>query len=287
MKYNFCYFILSHERADNIQTYKQLKKLNTKYPVFILIDDTDSQQDLYKEKYGDKVIIFNKKEYKTKLNIDMMDNFENMINCVIPRNYCFYIAKRMGFDYFAELDDDYNLIQFRIPDYTKQKLYGKNISNFDNIIDIHLNFLENTPTVSLAFAQGGDYVGGIHSQIIQKQYRRKAMNFIFHKTNRPVKYIGTLNDDVTAYTHWGSIGQIYLTFSHLNVHQPPTQQQKGGLTDAYQDGTYLKTIYSLLPSPRQIKITYHPGMNRIHHLIQWKYVTPCILNQKYKKNEGR
>ena len=122
MKYKFCYFILSHERADNVQTYKQLKQLNTKYPIFIIIDDTDSQQEQYTEKYGDKVIIFNKKEYKTKLNIDMFDNFENRINCVIPRNYCFYIAKRMGFDYFAELDDDY-IIQFN---FEYQTIQNKN-----------------------------------------------------------------------------------------------------------------------------------------------------------------
>lgn len=245
MKYKFCYFILSHERANNVKTWDLLLKKHTKYPIYILIDDEDPQIELYKKNYEDNLLIFNKQEYKEKLKIDMLDNFNNMINCVIPRNYCFYIAKKLGYEYFAELDDDYTLIRLRYPNKNKTSLQSTKIPDLDELVDAHLQFLEKTPTVSLAFAQGGDYIGGVSSTFMKKGFKRKAMNFILHKTSRKVNYIGTLNDDVTAYTHYGSIGQIYLTFTHVCITQETTQSQEGGLTKSYQNGTYLKSIYSL------------------------------------------
>ena len=47
-----------------------------------------------------------------------------------------------------------------------------------------------------------------------------------------------------------SIGGIFLTFCDVSLKQKHTQQNKGGMTDTYnEDGTYLKSFYTVLSNP--------------------------------------
>lgn len=267
-----------------MKTIETLKKLNYKGKWYVVVDDSDDTIYEYIKLFGDKVIIFNKKEVgKT---FDVGDNFPNMKAVVYARNACFEIAKKIGIKYFMQLDDDYSVFNIK---YDK---FGNFISNvkikdFNCIMDSFVDFFITSNFDCLAFAQGGDFIGGGGSQFGQKGFsiKRKAMNTMLCATDKPFQFLGKINEDVNAYVFYGSQGKLFGTVSLVNIEQVQTQKNSGGLTDIYLDsGTFVKSFYSVLYNPSCVRITKmgssHP---RIHHKILWNNAVPKIVNEKYKK----
>ena len=51
MENNFCIFIISHGRPDNVITIKKLKDAGSQLPFFIVIDNEDKHDKNYFDKY--------------------------------------------------------------------------------------------------------------------------------------------------------------------------------------------------------------------------------------------
>lgn len=279
---DFVIFILSHGRPEKIYTLKTLEKAGYTGKYFIIIDDEDKTADLYFNKYKDKVIQFNKLEISKKF--DTCDNFENRKTIVYARNACFEIAEKLGYKYFLQLDDDYTRLSYRID--KKGNFKENNILNFDKVLEIMLEFYKKTYIDCLAFAQGGDFIGGKENDLAKNiKFKRKAMNTLLCCTDRKFNFIGRINEDVNTYVKLGSIGRLFLTLSFISINQKTTQTNSGGMTDVYLDsGTYLKSFYTILISPSSVKLMLMGNKNlRIHHKIIWKNTVPCIIDEKYKK----
>ena len=67
LNYNFCAFILTHGRPDNIITLKSLERTGYTGRVIILIDNEDDSADRYRELYGDMVYEFDKADVATRM----------------------------------------------------------------------------------------------------------------------------------------------------------------------------------------------------------------------------
>lgn len=283
MRSDFAVFILSHGRAHKIPTINTLRKHGYNGKIYIICDDEDTTLDEYFKLYGSAVIVFSKKDAE-KLT-DTADISGNRKIVVYARNMCHSIAESLGLTYFLELDDDY--VELRLRYRKGNKLLSKDIKDLDNVIDLYLEFLETSGACCVCWAQCGDLIGGIKSNVWQKGLTRKAMNAFFCKTNRPFKFYGRINEDTTAYTLDGQRGKLFFTISDIVLNQKPTQQNSGGLTDVYLNlGTYVKSFYSVIFSPSCVKVRRLSGTKyqRIHHLVEWDKCTPQIISDKYKKN---
>lgn len=279
---NFAVFILSHGRADNVITIKTLRNGGYTGDIYIIIDDEDEQEQKYRSLESVKdVIVFDKKK-EIELT-DTADNFKDHRLVVYARNKCHDIAKELKLDYFLELDDDYTGFGIRYAD--DEKLKRANIKNLDLLFDKFIKFLETSNALTVTFAQGGDYIGGVGSKVWRDQLARKAMNCFFCKTDRPFKFSGSTNEDVNAYISYGNKGKLMFTIAQICMDQLQTQSNDGGLTDIYLDnGTYVKSFYSVIHQPQCAKIsTMGNKFRRIHHKILWDKCTPKILNEKWKK----
>lgn len=159
---SFAVFILSHGRANNVITIKTLREIGYTGKIYIIIDNEDSQENEYKKiKNVEDIIVFNKKEEMRYT--DTADNFKDHRLVVYARNKCHSIAKDLGLEYFLELDDDYTGFGIR---YDNQgKLSRKKITKADKLFDAFIDFLEKSNALTVAFAQGGDYIGGIGSKV--------------------------------------------------------------------------------------------------------------------------
>jgi hypothetical protein len=149
-----------------------------------------------------------------------------------------------------------------------------------------LNYYASTNFLSIALAQGGDYIGGSCGMFGKKVFlRRKVMNSFFCATKRPFKFFGKINEDTTAYVRHGEQGRLFGTINQVSLEQGATQQNSGGLTDIYLNfGTYMKSFYSVMWSPSCVKCMMLRSSNpRIHHMVKWKNAVPKILDQKHKK----
>ena len=103
---DFCVFILTHGRPDNVYTYDVIRKKGYDGPVYFILDNEDPTYDKYAENFGaENIIVFDKEEAASKF--DEFDNFKNRKAIVYARNACFDIAKKLGYTYFLQLDDVY------------------------------------------------------------------------------------------------------------------------------------------------------------------------------------
>lgn len=281
---DFCIFILTHGRANNVKTYKTLRRLNCKYPIYFVIDNEDKQANDYYDKYGkDKVIMFDK-QYEAD-NTDEGDNFNDRRAIIYARNACFDIALKLGFKYFIELDDDYEAFYFK---FDEKLNYGeKKIKSIDSIFTHMLQFYKNTNFDTIAFAQNGDYVGGGSGMGKDIKIKRKAMNSFICSTDRPFRFVGRVNEDVNTYVSLGSVGRLFGTINMVTLKQTQTQQSKGGMTELYKDASaHWKPFYTVMYAPSCVKISLMGNTketSRLHHKITWKNAVPKILPETFKK----
>lgn len=286
MENNFAVFILTHGRADNVKTYSTLKKSGYTGKIYIIVDNEDTQIKKYQDKFGvEYVKIFDKKAIAD--SIDEGNNFDNRKVIIHARNASFIIAKELGIKYFIQLDDDYSAFDFRIDTESTENCGAiKPIKNLDLIFNKLLNYYLSIPALSIAFAQGGDFIGGINNGKGSYRFnKRKCMNSFFCSTDREFRFVGAINEDVNTYTTYASRGDLFLTIPFVSITQSATQSNKGGMTDIYAlNGTYVKSFHSVMMQPSSVKASMMNANNkRIHHSIAWKNTTPMIISQVYKK----
>lgn len=224
MRNDFAIFIMSYNRADHITTINLLQKSGYTGRYYVVIGDDDPMIETYKTLYGDHLVIFNKD--KVKEYIDTYDNFDNKVTILYARNACFDIAEQMGLKYFLQFEDDYMSLEYRYPQ--DNKLKTAPVTEFDEVCNAYIEFLENTPVTSVAFAQNGDFIGGAQNSFLKKCVKRKIMNSWFCATDRRFKFSGTLNDDVNTYIGLGKTGTIFLSTKDVSLRQGVTQHNRGG-----------------------------------------------------------
>jgi hypothetical protein len=244
---------------------------------------------MYKKEYGDQVIVFDKK--KAAEMTDAGNNFGKRNSVLFARNQNFVIAKDMGLKYFLQLDDDYSSFGFVVDENGEYATSDVRIDDIDKIINACLSFLENSGAHSVAFGQGGDYIGGGDGKGFEKArdgvFLRKVMNSFFISTERPFQFRGMMNDDVNTFVTLGQTGKLFATILSLRLWQKETQSGVGGLTDMYLEmGTYVKSFYTVMMAPSCTSIVEMGNINkRLHHQISWKNAVPCIIDEKHKKGE--
>jgi hypothetical protein len=294
----FCAFILSHGRAGDISTLRTLARSGYTGDIRIIIDDADPQRAEYERRHPGITHVFSLEEARDIT--DTGDNFtgkrgarfhdsEIQGGVIYARNMCWRIAQRLGYDSFVVLDDDYTEFRHKI-DHLDRYIEGTPGKSVCEILDLDavfaalVRFLRQTQFKTICMAQGGDYIGGVDGSI-WKRPKRKAMNSFVCLTERPFQFIGRVNEDVNAYTHWGARGDLFLTTMRLSLQQRQTQKAKGGMTEIYLDsGTYVKSIYSVIYQPSSVRVAVMMSRYpRIHHQVRWRYTVPKILHTRHRR----
>ena len=219
---DFCIFIISHGRPNDIYTLKTLEKAGCTVPTYIVIDNHDKTADEYLKKYRSQVFIFDKDKYAGM--VDQFDNFNNLRTTTHARNACFDLAMELGYKYFLVLDDDYTEFKMRI-NHKLEHPTGRYliIKNIDNVFYKTLEYFINTNFTSICYSQGGDWFGGETN--FNKKPKRKAMNSFFCSVDRRFWFVSRLNEDVNTYMTLGNQGYVFMTIPFIQLIQKPTQRE--------------------------------------------------------------
>ena len=249
----FAAFILTRGRPDNVITFRTLLRAGYTGPIYFIVDKNDETISKYEEVFGANTI-------------KVVDAHGSLTE---KRNACFDVAEGLGLTHFMQLDDDYYYFGYRFD------TGARKIRNLDRVFEILVNFYDRTPITSIAFAQGGDHIGGFSGI----KLKRKAMNSFLCSPSRRFSFLGNVNEDVNAYTRLGSVGNIFFTFTGLQLDQKDTQSQRGGFTNAYlSNGTYVKSFTSVIYSPSSVRIIMMQSeYKRLHHSVNWKTAIPMIV----------
>lgn len=278
---DFAVFIMVHGRPEKNLTYNTLLKCGYEGEIYLLGDLLDDRSEDYKKIYGKYYIQCDTKEISK--NIDSGDNSGNLNSTLYKSNESFNIAKKLGIKYFCLMCDDYYEFDYMFKDEIKGMKLCRNINK---IFDLVIDFYKKTKVLSIAFAQTGDFIGGIdNGKGVYRFSKRKLMNTFFLSTERIFNFYGRMNEDVTTYTNLGQKGNLFLTIPCFAINQKDTQQSKKGLTELYEDnGTYIKSMFSVIYNPSCVKASMMNAKHkRIHHSIKWINTTPMIIEEKYKK----
>jgi len=283
MHNDFCVFIISHNRAGNVPTADALDRYNYTGDWYIVIDDKNDI-DAYTDEYGEESVVYLDNGGALP-ETDRGDNFEKHDTPLYTRNQLWDLADDLGYKYFLVFDDDYTNIQYR---FDNEFNYNPSTTrDFDAYINSAVKFLESADLDTLCMAQGGDFIGGVNSNMAESvKTSRKAMNSFLCKTDRPFKFRGTMNDDVNTYVRAAQYGKLFLTSNVMSIEQETTQQNEGGITDLYKsEGTYVKSFYTILYAPSCTSLTELAGRSaeRIHHKISWQNAVPKIVPESAKK----
>lgn len=278
---NFAVLILTHGRPNNVITFTKLKQCGYTGKIYIIIDNEDESVETYYRNFGqEQVIVFNKAEIAE--TFDTGDTQQDRRSTVYARNASFKIAKDLGLDYFMQLDDDYRKFEYRYA--SGHTLKSLAIRSLDDVFEAYITLLEDTNALTVAMAQGGDFINGI-IDFKKSPIARKAMNTFIFRTDRPMTFVGRMNDDVNSFLTYGSRGELILTAKDAMITQLDSQLYKGGMTDMYLlNGTYMKSMYALMMAPSCVKVQTMQTRNpRIHHRITWDHAVPKIINQSHSK----
>lgn len=286
MRDDFAIFIMVHGRPDKMWTLPTLRKHGYTGKVYLVADDLDETRHEYKKKYGDDLIIFDKK--KAAALYDSGDNSGDLRSTMYSANTIPRLAKERGIKYFMIMCDDYYEFYHMLDkngEFNNPYVYAMRM---DSIIDSMIEFYDSTNILTLAMVQRGDFIGGAANGNAKPKLIRKAMNTFLCSVDRPIKFMGRLNEDVTTYAHLGNRGELFLSFTDVAVNQKDTQSIKSGLTEAYIDsGTYVKSFFSVMYNPSCVKVSMIGTLHqRIHHAVQWKNAVPKIIEEKYKKQSS-
>ena len=280
-KDKFAVFILTHGRPDDVLTVEALRRSGYTGKTYFLIDNEDKKADAYRARFGDEnVIVFDK--LAVSKTFDIGDSLPYRKSVVYARNSIFAISKELGLDYFLQLDDDYTFFAYRWVE--DNVLLHQRMLGFDKVVDLMLDFLEDTGAYTVSMSQGGDHMGGVGGPI-KMGLKRKAMNSFFCRTDKPFVSLGRLNDDVNTYVVYGASGGMFWTVLALQLNQTITQHTPGGMTEYYREsGTYVKSFYTVMMAPSCVTIkTLGITDRRFHHSIRWNNAVPKILSPIHKK----
>ena len=280
-------FILTHGRPDNVKTWDLLRKYGYAGPVHVVIDNEDARGADYRARFGDAVLEFDKAR-EAEL-FDTADLSGNRKSVVYARNAVAEMASRLGYTYYVEMDDDYDYLSTRFI-VNGQLPYAK-LTDIHAAFNITLDFLDASGALCVAWAQGGDLIGGAQSKRYAQSILRKAMNLLFIRTDRPVTFVGRINEDVNTYVTLGNRGELFFTPVHLVLNQLDTQSNAGGMTETYQaEGTYVKSFYPVMMAPSCVTVSGLKGAGRgtnramrFHHAVKWENAVPKIISDRYRK----
>lgn len=279
---DFAVFILSHGRADTITTYKALRDGGYTGRTYVVIDNEDDQEDLYRQKFGDDIIQFDKKDYLEKTDLGDLDTDRRI--GVFARNFIQDEAKRLGYKFHLQLDDDVHGFTYRFAQ--GKVLRALHCSHLDEVFSGMVEYMKETPITSLSFALSAYNMGGVDGSIKDGMTRKTMTTFLMRADD--VQYFHMrMNDDITTSLINGMRGKLYYSYLPIEVEVDKTQVKAGGMTDIYQkSGTYRKSFYSVMCCPSCVKVSAMGITDyRIHHEISWNNAVPKLLSERWCKHE--
>lgn len=279
MRNDFAVFIMVHGRPDKMWTYKSLRRCGYTGKIFLVADNLDETLPDYKKKYGDELIVFDKND--ASLSVDAGDNSGDMRSTLFAVNEIPGLAESKGIRFYFMMCDDYTSFHYKFNE--RLEYCERPIKQLDKIFDLMISLYEKTGALTVAMAQNGDFIGGKDNTRFARKFRlhRKAMNTFLCSTERPMKFFGRLNEDVTTYVLSGSTGNLILTLPMISINQKPSQGTSGGLTEVYLDfGTYVKSFFSVMFNPSSIDISkMGQAHRRYHHRVFWNKAVPKIVKE--------
>ena len=278
MENNFAVFIISHERSERVESYNTLIRGGYTGQVYIVIDDEDSQKYDYLNRFGERIVIFNKDDY---INCDRIVQEQTRTSAVYARNAVEHIARKLELNSFAVLDDDIVSLRYRWPQDKVVKSLSV-IGGLDDVFRWYTDYMIDTDIATLSFTQVMFYVGGVNNLEQRICDLRETYQIHIRNVSKPVDWSAIINEDIITELRTAKTGYIWWSIPYLVYDAVKMNDKSGGVKELYDEMLANKrAMLAVVSSPDCCKIGYSHGKIRI--LQDRKSSYPMIISSEYRK----
>lgn len=249
MREDFAVFIISHERADRVETYDMLRDAGYTGKIYVVVDDEDVEFNQYKRRFGDYLLKYSKMVYR-----DITEVCTKVNGCATyARNAVEDIAKLLNLKAFMVADDDLLRLRYRYDDNGILRSLAIK-SNLDAIIDAYLEFILDNGVACVSFGTANIYMKGIKPEVVSNN--RIPFNcFIRNAEFRWTWKADIYEDAVTSILEsWNGDFAMQLPFVQCDM-CPMDAGAKGGMTGIYTSiSNYEKNFPVLIYAPSCVRL---------------------------------
>lgn len=274
---NFAVFIISHERADRVETYDTLRRGGYIGKIFVVIDNEDNMVSTYLNRFGDDVLIFDKQAYIDKA--DTLESAKLKSSAVYARNAVEDFAKLFELDAFGMFDDDIVGLRYRWIENDKCRSMSVK-GGLSQIFQEYSEYLVDCNIATLSFENCMFYLGGVTDEKISNE--RWAYQVFIRNSKFPVDWISIINMDIITEITTAVKGYIWWSLPHIVYESSPMNSASGGLKKVYDAiSSGRRAFFATISQPSSCRPGYSHGKIRI--LQDKKKSYPMILGSRYKK----
>lgn len=216
---NFAVFIISHERSERVETYDTLIDSGCVDPIYVVVDDEDTQLQRYKERFGKSLLVFDKSRYVDEE--DTVSGEKYTASAMYARNAVEDFAKSFNMDSFIMFDDDILRLRYRY--ICDNKIKSNTVGcTIHELFKLYGDFLISNNITDISFASVMFYCGGIDAVNYRVSNFRQCYAIHFRNTNIPMRWKGVMNEDFITVQDMAKRGYIFLTLPFILYETTPT-----------------------------------------------------------------
>ena len=279
-------FILSHNSPDKCRTLDTLVRLKYSGRIYIIIDDEDKFVDKYKEKYGKKLIVFNKKYFLLTANSGV--ERQKTPGCTLTaRNAVEEAAKLLKLNHFIVLDDDIIDFKWVQPQHDTKTLKTYDVKNFDEILTDTIDYMVSANIACLSFFTQNLFIGGYEGITSENALKKRTVsNCLIRNMKFSNKQFMCMYEDWCYSLFSNKIGELVFSVPFLKIIVEPQHTQKGnkqssdGNAELYNIDDYRRNFLPVLAFPNCVTIkTYN---NKLTPAMKYENVYPKIVSSKFR-----
>lgn len=275
MREDFAVFIISHERADRVETYSMLREAGYTGQIYVVLDDQDTEYAKYHKRFGEEVIKYPKIVYR-----DITEVCRRTEGCATyARNAVEDIAKSKNLKAFMVADDDLLRLRYRYNENGVLKSLRIS-SNLDEIINAYVDFILENNIACASFGTANIYMKGISDEAVSNNrlpFNCFIRNAEFKWTWKAEIYEDAVTDILES---WNGDFAMQLPFVQCDM-CPMDVGAKGGMTSVYSAiSQYEKNFPVLIYAPSCVRLGL--GKRSFIYSVKTKNAFPKLVSSRKK-----
>lgn len=282
----FAVFILSHKRADRVETFDTLKKSGYTGKIYIVVDDEDPQIDLYRQRFSDRkdveLLLFGKQPM-----IEIADTIypeKKRSSALYARNFIESFAELSRIDIFAMMDDDITSFRFRWVENNSVKSQLVTLT-MDDVFRYYGEYMLEADIATTSFPFSMFYISGTSGLDKKITESRHTYQIHIRNTNFPVDWVSVINQDTITQLQTMQTGYIWWSIPFLVFDAEPMNSKSGGLKSVYDSiKDFDMAFLAVISNPSCCKVAYSSGPRSTMQIKEDKHTSyPMIVSERYMK----
>lgn len=273
-------FIISHGRADRVETYDTLRNAGYHGPINIVVDTDDEKE--YRERFGRDVIAFDKDMIREKA--DTIYPYKLNSSALYSRIFVEMCADQiMSTNAYIVLDDD--ITNFRHRYIENGSIKTAPVVNITKVFDNYIEYMLTANIATLSFIYNMFFVSGVECLNRRVADSRHTYQIHIRNLNCKVDWTALANNDTITELNTMKLGYLWWSLPFIDFDAVPMNTKSGGMKEVYDSvSDYEKNFLAVISCPNCCKVGYSESTRGKIRIVEDKHTSyPMIVSSRYRK----